>query len=337
MFAWQGWQFQTPEEWNPVNLQGTFEAGYALLSDIHRPRLGIRWTTPGRGFDSNRWMREAMVAEIGALAAEEAEACGEGAFGSGMLYREPEPPGRDVWVGVSGVSGRTFEVVYHVYPGEESRMRGLRVESEEKNSTLTSTDDSAGEDTGGTRLRVEKNSALTPTVSLSTRRGGERVGFSDCGREGELAWAAFDLSCVSAGGWRLASQRMNAGDLRLEFGRKSERMSVRQIAVAHLALKRMPVEKWLEEQVRPWMKRYRRVGEVAAVSMATSDGRVLDGVSCRVERRKLMVWGSGMGAMYLAALHDAKRDRLIFVEAKDESQAEELARSVGWAGQEVLC
>jgi hypothetical protein len=210
-----------------------------------------------------------------------------------------------------------------VYPGEALKIRELRGESGD----------------------VEKNSALTPTLSLSTGRGGKRgnkgtcdcPGFSDSGREGELAWAAFDLSCVTAGGWRLASQRMNAGDLRLEFGRKSERMSVRQIAVAHLALKRMPLEKWLEEQSRPWMKRYRRVGEVAAISMPMSDGRVLEGVSCRLERRKLMIWGSGMGAMYLAVLHDAKRDRLIFVEAKDESRAEELACSVGWAAQEVLC
>ncbi len=266
IFAWQGWQLQVPEEWNPVNLQGTFEAGYALLSDIHRPRVGIRWGTPRRGFDCKRWAKEALVAEIGELAAEEAEACGDGRFGDAISYTEPEPPGRDVWVGLSRASGRTFEVVYHVYPGEESRMRGLRVKS-------TSTEDSAGEDTGGTRLKVEKNLALTPTLSLSTRRGGERGGFSDSGREGDLAWAAFDLSCVTAGGWRLASQRMNAGDLSLEFGRKSERMNVRQIAVAHLALKRMSLEKWLEEQSRPWMKRYRRVGEVTTVTMATSDGR----------------------------------------------------------------
>jgi hypothetical protein len=289
MFAWQGWQIQTPEEWNPVNLHGTFEAGYALLSDIHRPRLGIRWTTPGRGFDTNRWSRQALVAEIGQLAANEAEACGDERFGKSLLYMEPEPSGRDVWLGLSSASGRTFEVVHHVYPGEASKMKELR----------------------------------------------ER--FSDCAREGELAWAAFDLSCTTAGGWRLALHRMNAGDLSLEFGRKSERMSVRQIAVAHLALKRMPLERWLDEQIRPWMKRYRRVGEAPAVMVATSDGRVLEGVSCRLERRRLMIWGAGMAAIYLAVVHDARRDRLIFVEAKDESQARELARSVGWAAQEVLC
>ena len=289
IFAWQGWQVQTPEEWNPVNLHGTFEAGYALLSDIHRPRLGIRWTTPGRGFDCQRWSREALVAEIGELAAKEAEACGDERFGDAVLYSEAEPPGRDVWLGRSSVSGRTFEVVHHVYPGEAPRMKELR----------------------------------------------ER--FSDSACNGELAWAVFDLSCATAGGWRLASQRMNAGDLSLEFARKSERMSVRQIAVAHLALKRMPLEKWLEEQIRPWVKRYRRVGEAAEVTMATNDGRMLRGVSCRLERRRLMIWGSGTAAIYAAALHDAKRDRLIFVEAKDESEAGELARSVGWAAQEVLC
>jgi hypothetical protein len=289
MFAWQGWQLQTPDQWNPVNLHGTFEAGYALLSDIHRPRLGIRWSTPGRGFDSNRWSREALVAEIGQLAANEAEECGDDRFRSAFLYSEPEPPGRDVFLGISSVSGRTFEIVHHVYPGEASKMKELR----------------------------------------------ER--FSDSACEAELAWAAFDLTCATAGGWRLASHRMNAGDLGLEFARKSERMSLRQIAVAHLALKRMPLEKWLDEQIRPWMKRYSRVGDAAAVTIPTIDGRVLEGVSCRLQRRRLMIWGAPMATIYLAALHDAKRDRLVLVEAKDESQAGELARSIGWANQEVLC
>ncbi len=325
IFAWQGWQLQMPDEWNPVNLHGTFEAGYALLSDIHRPRLGIRWGTPGRGFDCKRWAREALVAEIGELAAKEGEECGDERFGEAILYLEAEPPGRDVWVGFSKVLGRTFEMVHHVYTGETSKMRKLG---------KGFSDGAIG--CGSKFFHGPHPLPLLFEPEPQSRRPEYRARGKEA-RGGEMAWAAFDLSCVTGGGWRLASHKMNAGDLSLEFARKSERMSVRQIAVAHLALKRMLLEKWIEEQSRPWMKRYRRVGDVAAVSMATSDGRGLEGVSCRLERRKLMIWGPGMGAMYLAVLHDARRDRLIFVEAKDESQAEELVRSVGWAAQEVLC
>ena len=110
-------------------------------------------------------------------------------------------------------------------------------------------------------------------------------------------------------------------------------MSVRQVAVAHLALKRMPIERWLEEQNRPRMKRFRRVGEYEAVKIET-----MEGVSCRLERRTLARWNVGLPASICqAVLHDAKRDRLIFIEARDQAALEELARSVGWANEEVMC
>jgi len=51
VFAWQGWRLEIPEEWSPVKIDGSFEAGQVLLVDIHRPRLGIRWATPGRKLD----------------------------------------------------------------------------------------------------------------------------------------------------------------------------------------------------------------------------------------------------------------------------------------------
>jgi hypothetical protein len=281
IFAWQGWRLAILDEWNPVKLHGNFEVGYALLADIHRPRLGVRWTTPGRRFDSKAWARRAMIDEVGRLAADEAKAVKCDGYQNALRYSEAEPPGRDVWVGTSWVSGRTIEMVHHVFEGEESRMDDL--------------------------LRDL--------------------------RDGDFGWAVFGLSCRAAAGWRLESHRLNAGDLSLEFGRKRERMSVRQVAVAHLALKRMPIERWLEEQIRPRMKRFRQAGECQVVKIET-----MEGVSCRLERRLLARWKVGLPASICqAALHDATRDRLIFIEAKDHVAVEELARSVGWANEEVMC
>jgi hypothetical protein len=290
IFAWQGWQLRVPDEWNPVKLRGTFEAGYALLSDIHRPRLGMRWTTPGRRFDSKVWARQAMVEEVGRLAADEAVECKGECCQDALLYSEADPPGRDVWLGTSRASGRTIEIVHHVYKGEESNMDYLL------------------------------------------------KGLRDSSREDELAWATFDLSCRTAGGWRLESHRLNAGDLSLVFARKSERTAVRQIAVAQLALKRMTIERWLQEQVRPRLQRFRQVTAPTPVKIATGDGRLLDGLSCRLDRRKRFMWNRVLPAMMCAAaLHDEKRDRLVFIEAGDQSAAEELARSVGWGSEQVKC
>jgi hypothetical protein len=285
IFAWQGWRLSVPDEWNPVKLHGSFDAGYALLSDIHRPRVGMRWTTPGKRFDSKAWARRVLVDEVGTLAADEAETSEAKDWRDGWLYVEPKPPGRDVWVATSVVSGRTIEIVHHVYEDEESKL------------------DSVRED-----LR-------------------------DSSRDAGLKWSVFDLSCRSAAGWRLESHRLNAGDLSLEFCQGRERVVVRQIAVAHLALKRMTIERWLEEQMSARMSRYRPMGEVARVTM-----NALEGVGRRFERRRQLLWNTGLPAkMVVMALHDAIRDRLVFVEAKDQAAAEEFARSVGWSAREVSC
>jgi hypothetical protein len=289
IFAWQGWRLRTPDEWNPVKLHGTFEAGYALLSDLHQPRMGMRWTTPGRKFDSKTWARRALVEEVGTLAANEARKCGDENWRDALMYTEPDPPGRDVWLGTSAATGRTIEIVHHVYKDEESNMDLLR------------------------------------------------EGLADCSRDGELEWAAFDLSCRTAAGWRLESHRLNAGDLSLTFARKSKKLLVRQMAVAQLALKRMTIERWLDEQVHRHLKQYRQTTEPARMTVET-DGRVLEGMFCHLGRRKRFVWNRKLpGAICVAALHDEKRDRLVFVEAGDQSVAEKLAQTIGWANEKVAC
>ena len=106
---------ELPARWDPVKLEGDADKGMILLADLHRPRLGVRWTKVGKRADVGKSVNKTMLAEVGLLAAAEAKETappGEN-WSNGRLYIEPEPPGRDVWVGYSKTTGRLFEVVYH--------------------------------------------------------------------------------------------------------------------------------------------------------------------------------------------------------------------------------
>lgn len=113
--AWQGWQLTVPESWNPVRLEGDFDQGSLLLSDLTAPKLALRWRRPaGRRFDVEQWAQRALVDEVGQLAAAEAKPCPQSDRWSGArLYVEPDPPGRDVFVARSAESGRLLQMVYH--------------------------------------------------------------------------------------------------------------------------------------------------------------------------------------------------------------------------------
>jgi hypothetical protein len=121
--SWHGWSICLPARWDPVKLEGDFDKGMILLADLHRPRLGVKWTKLGKKADVAKAVRKSLLAEVGQLAAAEATAGappGEN-WSEGRLYIEPEPPGRDVWIGYSKTTGRLFEIVYHA----KHRDRGM--------------------------------------------------------------------------------------------------------------------------------------------------------------------------------------------------------------------
>jgi hypothetical protein len=280
MFAWQGWIISLPDGWNPMKLEGNFDAGYALIADVFRPRLGLRWTTPGRRFDPAVWAKSAMIEEVGTLAAEEAQVCPSDCWKGAMLFTEPQPPGRDVWVAWGNVSGRTIELVHHVVDGEASYLEQLRRD------------------------------------------------LTDSEPAGELAWAVFDLSCTTPPDWRLDSMRLNAGDMRLSFTNNSHRSSVRQLAIAHLALKRMSLDKWLAQEQRPHENNYRITSSAAPVLFGREG---LKGLSCRMQRRRGLWRRRLPPEIHMLALEDTRRGKLLMLEADAGASAEKLARTVGWA------
>ena len=128
LLAWQGWQLRVPDDWNPVKVDGDADQGQLLLADLERPRLGLRWRRLSKRVDAEKWTRQSVKEEVGELAASEARPLdipgsengapagksAERAWQANLLYAEPQPPGRDVWAGVSTATGRGLQVVFHV-------------------------------------------------------------------------------------------------------------------------------------------------------------------------------------------------------------------------------
>jgi hypothetical protein len=157
------------------------------------------------------------------------------------------------------------------------------------------------------------------------------LSLADSKADAELAWSVFGLSCRTPPHFRLVSHKLNAGDLLLNFKHQKQQLSVRQIGIADLALKRQSLAQWLEGQRRQ-QKRYQSEPETATLSLATKDGRQLEGVRSQMHRRRRFFWARHLPVvMTMVALHDAHLNRLVLADASDEILAEKLAKSVGWA------
>lgn len=284
MLAWQGWTIELPGRWNPVKLEGDWAEGYVLLADLHRPRLGIRWSMPNpKKFDSVAWAQQAMRDEVGQLAAAEAiDHPMSGEWQASTLFTEPDPPGRDVWVAYSKPSGRVVELIHHAHRRE--------------------------------RILAD---TLLPA-------------FHDVGEQEIVPWSVFELSCRTPAGLKLVRQRLNAGDLSLTFADPKRSVTVRQVAVAKLALQRMKIEQWMAQEQSLERKHYRKTGEANEIEI-TADSRQLKGVCGRLRRRWRWFWLRRLAPeIRTLALHDESRDRLVIVQGSDEALCREIATSVGW-------
>lgn len=287
--VWQGWRIDLPIRWNPVKLEGTFEEGYALFADLHRARLGIRWSRNRRvGKDPASWIKRTMRDEVGQLAADEAQPYtkADAAFVDSLLYLEPEPPGRDVWIAYSRCSDRLIQVIHHARRRE--------------------------------RILPDQ---LLPTLVDESDQPLRR-------------WSVLDLSCQVPADLALEKPLLFAGDLGLRFkGRRGE-LTVRQIAPATLALKRMPLENWLRKQQRDVKKHYRPSKSHEAVTLQTPDGRELKGVEAPLPRRRRFFWKFSLQPMLRTiAVHDPTRDRVVIVQGAGQGlDLYRVIESVGWAG-----
>jgi hypothetical protein len=280
---WQGWMLQLPRRWDAVKLEGDFALGHALFADASRPRLGLRWRLLKKNADPEGAVIAALRAEVGQLAADEAKVIANGGelWESPVLYTEPKPPGRDVFVGYSYVSSRLLEVVYH---------------ASHRDNALAS--------------------VILPTLA-------------DVPVERAVPWSIFDLSCVVPGGMPLRSHRLNAGDLGLTFAdRYVCELTVRQIAIAKLALQRQPLDGWIADQQKLSRRYHQPTGVFSDAKLMLAGGEA-SGRMSRMSLRLRYCLLNQPRQLTTIALHDEPRDRLIVLHGSDESLLQVIAPSVG--------
>jgi hypothetical protein len=112
--CWQGLSCRVPADWNVVKIEGDRRAGLLLLADLDSAKLGIRWATAKSKAPAAEVVRQALRQEVGQLALEDAKELSpaNSSFAFQMLYEDPDPPGRDVWIGLSDESHRLVQVSY---------------------------------------------------------------------------------------------------------------------------------------------------------------------------------------------------------------------------------
>lgn len=327
--CWQGWRLEVPNRWNPIKLEGTFEQGYMLLADLVRPRLAVRWSNARKATkDPERWAANAMVAEVGRLAADEAQPYampGKG-WRCSTLYIEPEPPGRDVWVGFSDTSGRAVEVIHHAHRRE-------RVMPEIVLPTLV---DEA--DRPERRWSVLDLSCMTPawmTLEKPLLYAGD-LGLRFIGPQRQtliirqVAPADVALKRMPLQHW-LRKQQLE------------EKKNYRPLKPLR-ALKR-PKAAPADEQANAETEAAAEASQASAVqqeglelgyepvTLTTPDGRELSGFRGRLPRRRRFFFKYMIQKeLTTYALHDRTRNRLVIVQGGGQGvDLEAAAASVGWA------
>ncbi len=142
-------------------------------------------------------------------------------------------------------------------------------------------------------------------------------------------WSIFDLSCVIPAGMKLKTQQLNAGDLGLTFGDRLHEITIRQIAVAQLALQRQSLDGWIQSQQKSSNRFHVSTGCFSDISVAINDRR-LSGRIGQMRRRLRYFWMWKIAEDFTTiGLHDADRDRLILLHGTEKSLLQVVADSIG--------
>lgn len=154
-------------------------------------------------------------------------------------------------------------------------------------------------------------------------------GLDDMPADRATQWSIFDLNCVIPAGMALRSQRLNAGDLGLTFADRFNEVSVRQIAVAQLALQRQSLDGWIADQQKVSRRYHRPSGSFADTNLCIH-GDELPARLSRMSRRARYALLWNQPATYATiATHDVLRDRLILLHGTDESLLQVIAPTIG--------
>jgi hypothetical protein len=148
-----------------------------------------------------------------------------------------------------------------------------------------------------------------------------------------VPWSIFDLSCVIPGGMMLRSHRLNAGDLSLAFvDRHGCELTIRQIAIAKLALQRQSIDAWIADQQKLNRRYHQPTGVFSDVQLELAGANAVSAATGRMSRMSLRLRYCLLNQPRLIttiALHDEPRDRLVILHGSDESLLRVVAPAVG--------
>lgn len=245
--AWAGWAVWTPSLWRPLSINGGRTKGTLLIGDGQQAVAQIKWLQIKRkSFDESRWIKR-------------------------RLRKVARRPYRKV----SPVKGRTddFQQLAWLDAGQLKR----------KSRSQTAIWYGFSQ-TARLLLEVVINAAAGDDV-VRTLRKEVLASLRACPVDGPTAWSLFDTNFVSPAGFDVRNKRINLGDVALEFVSSGQRIVVRQVYPAQLALQRRGLEKWLNDWPFQQRRRFKaaedpKMLDIQAVTMPVT-------ATCRIGQKRL--------------------------------------------------
>ncbi len=149
------------------------------------------------------------------------------------------------------------------------------------------------------------------TLQDQSVRRGAFAGLADQDPDRPQRWAMFDLSFIGPAGATYESSVLNMGDMHVRLALQRGHLVVREIYPADLALRRQPLEKWMEQLIAAHKSHYAPPGDFDALQTRRGAG-----LSCRakVKRRRLLLsWRTPREQVHWL-IHDQRSNRLVWIE-----------------------
>jgi len=215
-FAWAGWILQVPGDWRPLDIGGEWKHGKVVLGDSDQALLRVRWERSRAGGIDGERWRRIRLKKLG---------------GQPACASEPDPmPQGFIHTGLLLNPAENVADAEWVWAGYTPEAEMV--------------------------VEVSLNGAAPAELkTIATRQVLPSLRAISPGTP--IPWAIFDTSFRSPPGFVLTDRRLHLGDAALLLeGPRGDRVMLRQVYPAQLALARCDMLKWL--RVRPFTSNRRR-------------------------------------------------------------------------------